>query len=238
MPEELNRVLIDSVSTVFCCSTENSMANLKAEGVVDRVHLTGDLLAETTARHTPDSVATRTLLDRYSIKAHEYAFVTFHRAENTDDPARLASFAEALRDLPLPALFPAHPRTRKALERNGYWEPLVGCPHLRILQPLSYMETLGLLANAKFVLSDSSGIQREAYLLGSPCLVLRDVSEYPDLIAEGSGALVGVDYVKIREAISELSMQVAEVPERNLLGGEASKKIVDAVVEYLRAQEV
>ncbi len=236
MPEETNRVLIDSISTVFCCSTKNAITNLRAEGVSTRVHLTGDLLAETSAKYTPMRSASTRLLNRYSINHGEYAFITLHRAENTDNNNRLASFADALQALPLPAVFSAHPRTRAALIACGLWESLEAIPQLRILPPVSYVDTLGLLNNAACALSDSSGIQREAYCLGIPCLILREVTEYPDLVQSGAGALVGVDHEKIREVTSELMRQPREIPRQSLLGkNNASSNIADVVAEYLNS---
>src|SRR6185436_10055676 len=134
---------------------------------------------------------------RHGVAPRGYYAATLHRAENTDDPSRLASIVAALGTLPLPVLLPCHPRTAAALRAAG----LAPSGSLRVLPPAPYQEMLGLVADARAVLTDSGGLQKEAYFLGVPCVTLRDETEWTDLVASGWNRLAGADTARIRAAV-------------------------------------
>lgn len=195
MPEELNRVVTDHLATWHFCPSAAAAAHLAAEGVTGEVHVVGDVMLDAleSARaraQTPQVLAT------YGLTAGAYAVATVHRAENTDDPARLAAILDGLGRLPWPVLLPMHPRTRGAVERLGLRLP----PSVRVVAPLGYLETVALLAEARVVCTDSGGMQKEAYWLGTPCVTMRDTTEWTETIERGWNVLAGADAARIAAA--------------------------------------
>lgn len=198
MAEEHNRVLTDHLADWLFCPSEHAAANLRREGVTRGVHVVGDVMEEVFLAHLPRAAARRDVLARHGVAAGRYALATVHRAENADDPARLRAILDgfaALGDQGLPVVFPAHPRTTRAMGALG---PL---PRgVRVAPPLPYEELLALLAHARVVLTDSGGIQKEACWAGVPCVTLRDESEWTDLVASGWTVLAGADAKRIADA--------------------------------------
>jgi UDP-GlcNAc3NAcA epimerase len=202
MPEELNRIVADHLCDLLLCPTETAMRNLEREGLGGRAVLTGDvmydavLLFRCAAERNGGALAQQW-------KAGEFALATIHRAENTDDPARLCAILEALdtiaRDL-CPVLLPLHPRTAGRLRENN-WTPRF----VTIVPPASYLEMLLLVARARFVLTDSGGLQKEAFFMNSPCITLRDETEWVETLQNGCNRLVGADSVRILEAARDTS---------------------------------
>ncbi|MFO1054797.1 MAG: UDP-N-acetylglucosamine 2-epimerase (non-hydrolyzing) [Planctomycetota bacterium] len=191
MPEEINRVLVDHVAGLLFCPSRNAADQLAREGIVRGVSVTGDVMVDAQLHYAARAI-------RPSIDG-PFALATLHRAENTDDPARLRSIVGALRECPIPVVLPVHPRTRQALERLG--DPASG-GSLRLVEPLSYFEMLGHLAAARFVVTDSGGLQKEAYVAGRRCLTLRDETEWVELVECGANRLCGADAVAIRSAFA------------------------------------
>src|SRR4051794_20232133 len=165
MPEELNRVLTDHASGLLLCSTATAVANLEREHVTGRIELVGDAMADVTLAFAPIAEQRSTALADNGVEPGGYYVVTAHRAGNVDDPARLERLVELLEALPLPAVFPVHPRTRARLDGAGLNWRLTG---VRTTQPLGYLDFLTLARHARAVLTDSGGVQKEAYLLGTP----------------------------------------------------------------------
>lgn len=204
MPEEQNRVVADHVSTFLFCPTAAAVDNLDREGVpagvdpqdasVDRpaVVLTGDVMRDAVEQNLERAMRRPPVGACLGIGEAPYAVATFHRAENTDDAARLGAIVGALaqlsRDLCL--VIPLHPRTRKALAGPGM---SLGSTALRLIEPLSYLDMLQLVARAGLVLTDSGGLQKEAYLLGVPCVTLREETEWVELVGAGWNSLSGAD---------------------------------------------
>ena len=187
MAEELNRIVTDHLSTLRFCSSANGAANLAAEGIVAGVEVVGDVMHDVlrwAMAEATDAPAIRGLGDG------PYALATVHRAENTDDPTRLASIIDGLARLVeggLPVVLPLHPRTAKVL---GSWSPPAG---LVVTRPLPYRGVVKLMAGAAVVITDSGGMQKEAYWLGVPCVTLRDETEWVETVAEGWNILAGAD---------------------------------------------
>src|SRR5215212_9067105 len=186
MPEELNRVLTDHASDLLLCSTETAVANLEREGVAGEVQLVGDAMADVTLAFAPVAEERSSALAENGVAPGEYLLVTAHRAGNVDDPARLARLVA----LPGPVVFPLHPRTRARLEAAGLMERLA---RLRLTPPLGYLDFLTLASGARAVLTDSGGVQKEAYLLGTPCVTMRDTTEWVETVETGWNVLVDLD---------------------------------------------
>src|SRR5262249_20124371 len=157
-----------------------AVSNLASEGITHGVHLVGDVMLDVLnwARARTDPAP---LLDRYDVKAGSFVLTTLHRSENTDDPARLSSIVSALNALEEPVLFPVHPRARKALTAAGCQLK----PHIHTIDPVGYVEMVTLTDSARLVLTDSGGLQKEAYWLATPCLTLRDETEWVETVAAG-----------------------------------------------------
>jgi UDP-N-acetylglucosamine 2-epimerase len=193
MPEELNRVLTDHLSDVLLCPSETAVENLAREHVAGRVELVGDVMVDVALLFQPRALADRAPLERAGVTRGEYALVTAHRAGNVDDPDRLRRLVDLLLGLPLPAVLPLHPRTRARLEAAAWLGELEAAPHVRLQPPLGYLEFTALLGNARAVLTDSGGVQKEAYLAGVPCVTLRDTTEWVETVQSGWNVLVDLD---------------------------------------------
>jgi UDP-N-acetylglucosamine 2-epimerase len=231
MPEELNRVLTDHASDLLLCSTETAVANLEREGVAGEVRLVGDAMADVTLAFAPVAERRSRALEDHSLTAGEYLLVTAHRAGNVDDPARLLKLVELLEALPLPTVFPLHPRTRARLEAAELLDRVRAAgPGLRLAPPLGYLDFLSLTRNARAVLTDSGGVQKEAYLLGTPCVTLRDTTEWVETLETGWNVLVDLDATAALRAL-ERPRPTGERPEL-YGGGRAGQRIADAVDAY------
>ena len=220
MPEEINRVLTDHVSTWLFCPTDAAVENLAAEGIVRGVHQVGDVMLDT-ARHFAERVDAAEVAARFGVTPGGFYLATVHRAATTDDPAVLEGVVGALSTLDKPVLWPVHPRTRKALAAGGgnvarsavHGPPGAGggspvpdgAPGLYMLDPLSYLETNGLLRASAALLTDSGGMQKEAYFFGVPCVTLREETEWVETVTSGWNRLVGSDPARIAEAVDTLA---------------------------------
>ncbi len=194
MPEEINRVVTDRLAAVLCCPTETSVRNLAAEGIVEGVHLTGDVMLDAT-RFFAEAAGRRAPLS--SVTTHSsgaYYAATVHRAGNTDDPERLAGIFEGLGRLDVPVVVPLHPRTRDRLAGIAVPE------NVEVIEPLSYLRMLTLVRSARAVLTDSGGLQKEAVWLGVPCITLREETEWVETLEGGWNRLAGADPARIAEA--------------------------------------
>ena len=187
MPEELNRVLTDHASALLLCSSQAAAENLRAERVAGRIEVVGDVMVDVALLLGPRAAARTDVLEAHGVAPGEFALVTAHRAGNVDDPARLTRLVELIEALPLPVVFPAHPRTRRRLEAAG----LAG--RVPLSAPLGYLEFTTLLQNARAVLTDSGGVQKEAYLAATPCITLRDTTEWTETVEAGWNVLVDLD---------------------------------------------
>lgn len=189
MPEEINRILADHVSTLLLCPTDTAVRNLAAEGIRAGVHMVGDVMYDALLRFLPLARARARPLEALGLRPGSYVLATVHRAANTDEPARLASIMRGLGALPWPVVFPVHPRTAKSLAAVGLSLP----ESVRAVPPLGYLEMLVAEEQARLIVTDSGGVQKEAYLLGVPCLTLRDRTEWPETVDAGWNKLVDID---------------------------------------------
>ena len=227
MPEEINRVVTDSLSTYLFASEPSGVKNLRAEGVSEeQIYFVGNVMIDTLLRFR-DQAATSTILQTLGLLPKSYAVATLHRASNVDDPLLLGSLMEVLTELAdrMPLVFPVHPRTRKQLERHN-----IDCGKVLLSQPLGYLDFLHLNANARLVLTDSGGVQEETTILQVPCLTLRTSTERPATIEQGTNKLVGVEPAAIRHAIDETLNSPVPVERRpDLWDGRASTRVADVL---------
>ena len=233
MPEERNRVLTDHVSDLCLCSTPTAVMHLKREGLGGPPRLVGDVMADVSLAMAPIAARESDVRERLGLAQGSYVVLTVHRAGNVDHEAPLANLVELLHRLQTPAVFPVHPRTRAALERLGALGELEALPHLRLVSPLGYLDFTQLLWGASAVLTDSGGVQKEAYLARVPCLTLRDSTEWTETVELGWNRLVGLDPDVVLEALEGL----ARPPRHPELygGGHAGEAIVAALEEFVES---
>jgi UDP-N-acetylglucosamine 2-epimerase len=229
MPEERNRVLADHLSDLLLCSTPIAVENLDREGIAGEVRLVGDVMADVTLMTLPVAERRSDVLDRLGIDPRSYLLVTVHRAGNVDEPEQLERLVEVLESLPRPAIFPVHPRTRARLEAAGLLARLRTRPALTLTPPLGYLDFLLLLRHAHAVLTDSGGVQKEAYLLAVPCLTLRETTEWVETVELGWNRLVGLDRERVLVALARLERR-ARHPDL-YGGGRAGERVVEAIDE-------
>ncbi len=196
MPEEVNRIVADHTSDVLFCPTQTAVDHLGREGLAERAHLTGDIMYDSLLQHLPLVESRSGIVDRLGLAPGAYAVVTVHRAANTEDPAALGGVLDGLAHLDGPVVFPMHPRARLAFASADLETP----PQVRVIEPVGYLEMLALERLARVVLTDSGGIQKEAYLLGVPCVTLREETEWPETLVDGWNVLAGTDAGRIAEA--------------------------------------
>lgn len=226
MPEEVNRVLVDHCSDLLLCPTRTAVENLKKEGLVRGVHLTGDVMADILKDCLRIAVKDSKILEELDLKPKGYHLATVHRAENTDDPGRLKSIIDALCRIEN-VVFPCHPRTEKRLREDGLWARLN--EGVKVIKPVGYLGMLLLEKNAKKILTDSGGVQKEAYMLKVPCITMRDETEWVETVEDGWNVLVGAEAERIVKAAISFE---PETEQREMFGkGDASQRIVKAILE-------
>ncbi|MBP2682274.1 MAG: UDP-N-acetylglucosamine 2-epimerase (non-hydrolyzing) [Deltaproteobacteria bacterium] len=256
MPEEINRVLTDHLSTLLLCPTENAAANLRKEGfsrfldgggLAERrerepagtamaasiddplVANAGDIMLDALRMCLELAVTRSVLLERLGLSPGEYRLVTVHRAENTDDPERLRAILGAISGSGETWLFPAHPRCRKAIRLHG----ISPGENVRVTEPVGYLDMLVLEKNARVIATDSGGVQKEAYLLGIPCVTLRDETEWVETLAGGKNRLAGSDRGRILTALAEAGKMKRFSPGGAFGRGDAASRIL-SLLEAIR----
>lgn len=246
MPEEQNRVLTDHISNLLLCPTQNAVDNLARENIIESVFNTGDVMYDSVLRYmetanirigfakcvkTVDRCADLDLqpsVEICDIKSDNYILATIHRAENTDNTDGLKTIIESLNDSPYPVIFPVHPRTRKCI-RDALDLLAERRANILFIEPVGYLEMLILTENAKKVVTDSGGLQKEAYFLRTPCITLRDETEWAETLIGGWNTLTPMDRDTIVKNISaEFDREGTE--QRLYFGdGKASERIADIV---------
>ena len=198
MPEEINRVVADHLSDLLLCPSDTAVRNLADEGITRNVHLVGDVMLDV-LNWAKQRLAAKPpeILGRLGLTKQRYLLATMHRSENTDDLARLSQILNAFNSLDEPVVFPVHPRAKKVISDAR-------CriePHVRLINPVGYLDMVALAGAARLILTDSGGLQKEAYWLGVPCLTMRDETEWVETVEAGWNTLVGSDSAKILEAV-------------------------------------
>lgn len=233
MPEEINRVVCDALAGLLLCPSEVALANLAAEGAQGDAVLTGDVMGDIALRMAAVARERSGILEQLDLRAGEFALLTAHRAANVDRPERLTLLVELIERLPLPVVFPLHPRTRKALVAAGLEARLAAAAHVTVCAPLGYLDTLQLVESANAVLTDSGGLQKEAAWLGTRCITLRDRTEWVETVSSGANTLVDLDPDAALQALEQSAPEPAE-PLYN--AGGAGAAVVSAIDAYLASQ--
>jgi UDP-GlcNAc3NAcA epimerase len=201
MPEEINRIVADHCSDLLFCPTRTAVENLTAEGVVQGVHMTGDVMFDAALRFAGLADARSDVIERLSLDKGGYLLCTVHRAENTDDRSRLGGIVRALAECGRTVVFPLHPRTQRMLGEHGLDRVLGGIPTVRLIDPVGYLDMIRLERNAALILTDSGGVQKEAYFYRVPCVTLRSETEWVETVRDGWNRVAGSDPEAILKAM-------------------------------------
>jgi UDP-N-acetylglucosamine 2-epimerase len=223
MPEEVNRVVADHLSALLLCPTDTAVANLTREGIVSGVLMVGDVMFDAFRQNLDQARSMTTVLTDLGLAAGGYQLLTVHRAENVDEPEHLKSILSGVAASGRPTVFPAHPRTQAAMSASGVQ---VGS-NVRVIDPVGYLEMLRLEDGAEAIVTDSGGVQKEAYFAGHPCITLRERTEWTETVSAGWNVLVGTEPDAIARAMREFR-PAGNRPD--LFGdGHAAERVVEAL---------
>ena len=225
MPEEINRTLTDHVSDLLFCPTKTAVDNLEKEGITVGVHLVGDVMVDALEHNRKVAVEKSKIIEKLGINKGQYLVMTVHRPSNTDSRENMTNIITALGEIGKHVVFAVHPRTRKYLQKYGLWEKMP--ENIILTDPVGYLDMLMLMSSAEKILTDSGGVQKEAYILGVPCITLRENTEWIETVAEGWNVLVGADKNKIIEAFSD---QVRVHADRKVFNNGACRRIKEIIV--------
>ncbi len=230
MPEEINRVVTDQLSALLLCPTDTAVENLRREGVTEGVYLVGDVMYDALLDSVERAQQTSTILERLGVTPQRYLLATVHRADNTDRFTHLDGILSALSRLAGPdriVVFPVHPRTRKRLESMS----LESSPYLLLIDPVPYLDMVRLESHAQAILTDSGGIQKEAYWLGVPCITLREETEWVETVASGWNCLVGAATDRIVSAVR--AAKPGHIDRWPYSRGEASTSVAQRIAAFV-----
>ena len=223
MPEEINRVLTDHISDLLFCPTQTAVRNLAKEGLTEGVSCVGDVMFDAALYFAELAETRESVLAKLHLGRGEYLLATVHRASNADSTTALNELSQAFAAIGEPIVFPMHPRTRRAMTDAQ----LTLSPNVRVIEPVGYLDMLALEKNARMVLTDSGGVQKEAFFFGVPCITLRTETEWIELVDAGWNRIVGTDPVRIVDAVRTWKPTGGRP---NLYGsGDASRRIVDII---------
>ena len=234
MPEEINRIVSDRISTLLFCPTETAIQNLKTEGITQGVHNVGDVMYDVALYYKDKAAQSSDILEHLNLQNENFILATCHRAENTDDPLRLKEILTALSEISThcEVVFPLHPRTKKMIEHLGfmnYLSPLI------VVDPLPFLDMVALEQSAKIILTDSGGVQKEAFFYGVPCITMRDETEWVETVIRGGNSLVGASYKKIMSAFDAINNSSHNFQEDYPYGhGDASKNLCQLINDYAK----
>jgi UDP-GlcNAc3NAcA epimerase len=232
MPEEINRLVADSLAQIHFCASQTAVKHLAAEGIRGSAFWVGDVMLDVMLQTRHLACARSRVMSRLQLTPGDYALVTIHRVANTDNPSRLRQIVQAINGVAERVVFPVHPRTRAALEQLG----AVFGSHVQLEEPVSYFDMIVLEENARLIATDSGGVQREAYFLGVPCLTLRDKTEWVETVQTGWNRLVGTDPQRVLDA---WHWGKPEAPQPPIFGdGQAARRIAESLTDDGGSQRV
>lgn len=233
MPEEINRMLTDRLSSLLFTTEKNASENLAKEGIdLKKVHFVGNVMVDTLLKHQMVAEKESRILDQHELKSGEYAVLTLHRPSNVDDPATLKSILEGIEELSreIPVVFTLHPRTERKM-KDFQLQSLLR--RVTLVSPLPYLDMLKLMSHARLVLTDSGGVQEETTVLGVPCLTIRENTERPITMEEGTNHLVGTDKAKILQMARQILSNGGKKGRRpEFWDGRASERIVKILADW------
>ncbi len=223
MPEEINRILSDKISNMLFCPTKTAVEHLREEGITAGVHLTGDVMYDAALHFAELADRKESVLAQLALEPKTYLLATCHRPQNTDDEKTLTSIVEAFIESAEKIVFPVHPRTRNFLKKFGLLEKISLTKNILLVEPVGYLQMIQLEKNAKKILTDSGGVQKEAYFYKVPCITMRPETEWVETVQDGWNILTGSDKHNILRAIADFS---PTHDQKNHYGdGKASEKI-------------
>ena len=228
IPEEVNRVLTDHVSSLLFAPTQTAADNLKKEGITKGVHLTGDTMLDSFLHFSIVAERDSKILSKLSLRRKGYLLATVHRASNTDDEQHLKNIVDAFLNVEELVVFPLHPRTEKCLKQYGLHDRLKTAPNLRVIEPVGYLDSITLTRNARRVLTDSGGLQKEAYFARVPCITLDETTAWVETVDDGWNTLVGSNKERVIQAVRDFE---PSGKQRDVFGGgEAAERIVEILI--------
>ena len=241
MPEEINRIVADHVCDLLLAPTQTAVANLKVEGLANRTDFTGDVMHDAVLFYREEALRRSTVMEKFALARNRYAVATLHRAENTNDPTRLRRLLDAFNSVAsrhLPIVFPVHPRTAQRIKHElADWNAHA---NLRMIEPVGYLDMIALVDNAAVALTDSGGLQKEAFFLGCPCVTLRVETEWEETVKCSANILAGSDASAIQDAVSDFRRRYPEgkadfsAAARAAFGdGNAAENICRSLVKFL-----
>jgi UDP-N-acetylglucosamine 2-epimerase len=228
MPEEVNRVVADHLSSLLFAPTETAVDNLTREGITRGVHMVGDVMYDV-ALQSAQAARSRDILSQLGLTRGEYLLVTLHRPQNVDHQETLSAIVEALVHAGRPVVFPVHPRTRKNLVAFDLWDRLKA--KVKAIEPVDYLDFIALLMGSSKVVTDSGGVQKEAYFFGVPCVTLRDETEWIETLEDGWNALVGAETDDILDAIEKFNPEGTK--SKSFGDGHAAEKIARILDKFV-----
>ncbi len=234
MPEEINRILTDNISSFLLCPTTAALENLDNEGLTHGVHHVGDVMYDAALAFSELAEIKSTILPDLDLRSKSYFLATVHRAENTDNPERLKSIIEAFVAIATPdspLILPLHPRTGVCIEQLSLGTLIASNPNVHLVDPVSFLDMVMLEKHAKVILTDSGGVQKEAYFHGVPCITLRDETEWVETVEAGWNTIASVDKNKIKTTVLNCHKQLKTTIDE-YGQGHAAEVIVDLLINY------
>jgi len=230
MPEEINRIVADKVADILFCPTNTAVKNLADEGITSGVFNIGDVMYDAALKFAPIAERKSQIFDRLPIQPKNYFLLTLHRAENTDSFENLSNIVAAIIQSKNRIVFPAHPRIVKLLKQFQLYEKLDRADNIFLIEPVSFIDMIVLEKNAEKILTDSGGVQKEAFFYQVPCITLRNETEWVETVADGWNCLVGADVEKILVAMNDFSPTGDQ--QGHYGDGKASEKLVEILRQY------
>jgi len=236
MPEEINRIGTDVLSSQLFCPTDNAVELLKKEGITNEVYLCGDIMVDAMLHFLSISEKSSSIIRDLGLKQGSYHLFTMHRPENTDHPERIKSISKGLEASGKTIIYPVHPRMRSVLQKPEIKGSLDKVKNLKMIDPVGYLDMIQLEKHADKIITDSGGMQKEAFFLRRPCITIRDESEWVETVKAGYNVVVGADNKAIAQAIKEFD---PEIKDDHLYGeGDAAEIIAGKIGEFLEDRRI